>query len=127
MRIINRGPFLQDNWDDDDDEKKEEAEVKPGEPLGFLHFWFSILVSISVCVKTHDGMLTKLKIEIGVQKPKHPSILPLFFSPISSLPSNHNPIGLLPAALCLSAAVRRGQRVWPHFNALNPAESAGEI
>lgn len=46
-RIINGGPFLQDNWDDDDDdEKKEEAEVKPGKPLGFFHFWFYILVNI---------------------------------------------------------------------------------
>lgn len=45
-RVINGGSFLQDNWDDDDEEKKEEAEVKPGEPMGFLHFWFYVLLSI---------------------------------------------------------------------------------
>lgn len=45
-RIINGGPFLQDNWDDEEDEKKEEAEIKPGKPLGFLYVWFYILVSI---------------------------------------------------------------------------------
>nr|XP_033707508.1 eukaryotic translation initiation factor 3 subunit J-like isoform X9 [Tursiops truncatus] len=38
---------VKDNWDDDDDdEKKEEAEVKPGKPLRFFHFWFYILVNI---------------------------------------------------------------------------------
>lgn len=36
--------FVQDNWDDDDDEKKEAAEVKPGDPLGFLCFGVQILI-----------------------------------------------------------------------------------